>query len=164
GVRFDLAEGSADAGGTEAGTAGAMGDQPPAAALTALERTLVRVLQQDLPAVAEPFAIWARQAGVSPMELLAAAKSFEERGLIRRFSAVLRHRQLGIQANAMGAWAVPPERCDAFGARAAEFPAVTHCYLRPSYADWPYNLFTMVHAATPGKCEQILAEISAATG
>ena len=34
---------------------------------------------------------------------------------MRRFSAVLRHREVGFGANAMGAWVVPPERRDAFG-------------------------------------------------
>jgi DNA-binding Lrp family transcriptional regulator len=83
---------------------------------------------------------------------------------MRRFSAVLRHREAGISANAMGVWAVPAEQAESFGARAAEFPAVSHCYLRQSWPDWPYTIFTMVHAPTQEKCEAVLAEISAATG
>ena len=66
-------------------------------------------------------------------------RSSESARIMRRFSAVLRHRELGFDANAMGVWVVPPDRQDAFGATAAAFPEVSHCYLRPGYADWPYK-------------------------
>jgi uncharacterized short protein YbdD (DUF466 family) len=42
--------------------------------------------------------------------------------------------------------------------------AVTHCYERPTFPDWPYTHFTMVHATTPEGCEQYSQEISEATG
>ena len=83
---------------------------------------------------------------------------------MRRFSAVIRHRAAGFGANAMGAWSVPPERVDRFGVIAAAFAAVTHCYVRPTYEDWPFNLFTMVHGRQAADCEAVLAEISEETG
>jgi DNA-binding Lrp family transcriptional regulator len=83
---------------------------------------------------------------------------------MRRFAAVLRHREAGISANAMGVWAVPPEQQESFGQAAARFKAVSHCYLRRSYADWPYTMFTMVHAPTQEQCEEVLATISRETG
>jgi DNA-binding Lrp family transcriptional regulator len=83
---------------------------------------------------------------------------------MRRMAAVLHHRQAGFSANAMGAWVVPPERQDHFGAIAAGFAAVSHCYRRPTYPDWPYSLFTMVHARDRAGCERTLAQIAAATG
>jgi siroheme decarboxylase len=164
GVRFDLGGGEAEAPAATYNEASRT--RASKAVLTERDRAMVRVLQQDLPATAEPYAGWAEQAGVSVAELLATARDFGEQGLMRRFSAVLRHWEVGISANAMGVWAVPPpaEQQEAFGVRAAEFPAVSHCYLRRSYADWPYTMFTMVHAPTKEKCEQVLAEISAATG
>ena len=83
---------------------------------------------------------------------------------MRRFSAVIRHRQAGFGANAMGVWPVPPERQEKFGQIAASFSAVSHCYLRPTYQDWPYSIFTMVHGQTREECEKVLAEISRTTG
>jgi DNA-binding Lrp family transcriptional regulator len=83
---------------------------------------------------------------------------------MRRFSAVLRHREIGMSANAMGVWVVPPERRDAFGHLAAQSPAVSHCYQRPTYADWPYSIFTMVHGHSRVDCEATLASISLASG
>ena len=46
----------------------------------------------------------------------------------------------------------------------AGFRAVSHCYQRPSYPEWPYNLFTMVHGKSEEECEQTLAAIAEATG
>jgi len=77
---------------------------------------------------------------------------------------VLRHRAAGFGANAMGAWIVPQDRQEKFGAQAASFDAVSHCYLRPTYDDWPYSIFTMVHGKQSGDCEAVLAEISRVTG
>jgi siroheme decarboxylase len=77
---------------------------------------------------------------------------------------VLRHRQAGFGANAMGAWVVPPEARETFGTTAASFSAVSHCYERPTYQDWPYSIFTMVHGQSREDCEQVLKAISVATG
>jgi DNA-binding Lrp family transcriptional regulator len=135
-----------------------------AAGVSESDKIMIRVLQQDLPLVGEPFDQWARQAGVSAAELLAAASDFLHRGVMRRFAAVLHHRQAGFAANAMGVWAVPLDEAETFGHTAAAFPAVSHCYLRKSYPDWPYTLFTMIHGTSRQKCETLMAEIAAATG
>jgi len=44
------------------------------------------------------------------------------------------------------------------------FRGVSHCYLRPTYPDWPYSLFTMVHGQKANDCQEIVDAISAATG
>ena len=46
----------------------------------------------------------------------------------------------------------------------ATFRGVSHCYQRPTYPDWPYNLFSMTHGRDRGECEAVLAAISAETG
>jgi len=139
-------------------------DAKPPMALSESDRRMIRVLQRDLPTIDRPFDALALQAGVSTEELLAAAKHFADLKLIRRFSAVLRHRELGFDANAMGVWVVPPSQQDSFGKVAAGFPEVSHCYLRPSYPDWPYNIFTMIHTRQRQAGTQVLSAISQATG
>jgi DNA-binding Lrp family transcriptional regulator len=104
------------------------------------------------------------QAGVSVAELLRRGQAYVEQGLMRRFAAVLKHREAGISANAMGVWVVPAEKQEAFGQLAASFTAVSHCYLRTTYPDWPYSIFTMVHAPTKEQCEVVLGEISKESG
>ena len=56
------------------------------------DKRIIRVLQQDLPLEPRPFDAWARQAETSVCDLLAAAKRYIDIGVMRRFSAVLRHR------------------------------------------------------------------------
>jgi len=128
------------------------------------DKKFVRILQRDLPVMAEPFAMWANEGGVTVEALLEAGREFVRRKWMRRFAAVLRHRAVGIAANAMGVWVVRPEDAESFGQTAAVFKAVSHCYLRRSYSDWPFNMFTMVHAATAQQCEEVMAAISRETG
>ena len=72
------------------------------------------------------------------------------RGVIKRFGVVVRHRELGYRANAMCVWDVPdaPDAgtVDALGEALAREPGVTLCYRRArALPEWPYNLFCMVH-------------------
>jgi hypothetical protein len=46
----------------------------------------------------------------------------------------------------------------------AESPWVTHCYQRPTYGDWPYTHFTMIHATSRARCDEVARDIEAATG
>ena len=57
-------------------------------------------------------------------------------------------------------WKVPQERSEEVGLTMAAHNAVTHCYERSTFPDWPYTHFTMVHATTPEGCEEINNEIS----
>mgnify|MGYP000008799019 CR=1 FL=1 len=132
--------------------------------VTETDKRMIRVLQQDLPAIERPFDRWAEQAQVGVDELLSAARSYLDQKRMRRFSAVLHHREAGISANGMGVWVVPPGQQEQFGATAATFNAVSHCYLRPTYEDWPYSIFTMVHGATRADCEAVFQAIAKATG
>jgi DNA-binding Lrp family transcriptional regulator len=167
GVRFDVG-GETDAAPArveDRGGAGAgHGAIPSVIPVTEVDRTAIRVLQQDLPVVPRPFDVWADEAGMAVEALLEAASRFRTAGWMRRFSAVLRHRAAGFGANAMGVWVVPPEQHDAFGRTAASFAAVSHCYLRTTYPDWPYSLFTMVHGTSRNDCESVLAAVAAETG
>jgi len=133
--------------------------------LTMREVEAVRVLQRDLPIEPRPFEIWAQKFGFSQEELFAHAQSFMDRGIMRRFAAVLRHRNAGFSANAMGVWIVPEERLEEVGAIIAEYAAVSHCYQRPVYPpDWNFNLFSMVHGQTTEDCLQVLDLIAEQTG
>jgi len=65
---------------------------------------------------------------------------------------------------AMSVWAVPEEKGEEIGKEMAEFSAVSHCYLRPSYPNWPYNLFAMVHAKTQEECDTLIEEMAKESG
>ena len=128
------------------------------------EKSAIRGLQEDLELAPRPFDRMAQDLGLTNEQLFALAQDFQGRKLMRRFSAVLHHRRSGFRANAMIVWKVPSERSEEVGLTMAQHSAVTHCYERPTFPDWPYTHFTMVHATTPGGCEEIAEEISQSTG
>jgi len=137
---------------------------PPPEALTDRDLDAIRALQCDLTAEPEPFRALASQWGFEQEELLAYGRSFGETGQMRRYSAVLAHRNAGFVQNGMGVWKVPEERLDECGHAMAAFRGVSHCYQRPTYPDWPYNLFSMTHGRTKAECEAVLAAVAAETG
>ena len=128
------------------------------------EKDVIRELQEDLQLEPRPFQPMAERLAISQPELFDLAASFQERGIMRRYSAVLHHRRAGFSANSMGVWKVPPERSVEVGNLMARSPWVTHCYERPTYPDWKYTHFTMIHATSRERCEEVAAEISEATG
>jgi DNA-binding Lrp family transcriptional regulator len=132
--------------------------------LTPFEVSVIRELQEDLPMESRPFDAMAGRLGITVQELFDQAARLQERGLMRRFSAVLHHRKAGFSSNAMAVWKVPEERSVEVGLTMAESPWVTHCYQRPTFPDWPYTHFTMVHALTKEECERVIGEIAAKTG
>ncbi len=132
--------------------------------LTELDKKFIRELQKDLKTVQEPFRDLADNLGITTQELFAKAKEFEEKGIMRRFAAILRHRDAGFTANGMVVWHVPEDKIDEVGAKLAAFPQVSHCYRRPVYPDWRFNLFSMVHARSLAGAEKMAVEMSQVIG
>lgn len=120
---------------------------------------LLAPLSASLAVVPRPFAGIGRRYGLSEKQVIAAFKKYLDSGFIRRCGAVLEHRRVGLRANVMVAWEVAAKNIDAAGASMAGIAQVSHCYCRKSYPQWPFNLYTMVHARTPGECRRIIALI-----
>jgi siroheme decarboxylase len=127
------------------------------------DKAAIRALQEDVPLTPRPFDLWGRQVGLSYEELLERAYDLRDRKIMRRFSAVLYHRKAGFRANAMGVWRVPDERIDEVGNAFAHYQSVSHCYQRPTYEDWPYSVFSMVHGRSVEECENVLAAMAEET-
>lgn len=132
--------------------------------LTDRDKDFIRELQKDLAVVPEPFKQSAKNLGITTTELFAKAKEYETVGIMRRFAAILRHRDAGYVANGMVVWHVPEDKIDEVGFKLAEFPQVSHCYRRPVYPDWRFNLFSMVHARTLQAAENMAVEMSKVIG
>ncbi len=125
---------------------------------------VIRATQGDLPVTSEPYEQAAGALGMSTEGLLEHLLAMQERGLLRRVAAILYHRRAGFSANGMGVWKVPPQRVAELGPRMAAFRGISHCYQRPTYADWPYSVFTMAHGRSKDECDAILAAIAEQTG
>ncbi|MBU6337612.1 MAG: Lrp/AsnC family transcriptional regulator [Acidobacteria bacterium] len=125
------------------------------------DRDVVVATQGELPVVSEPWAGAADQLGIPVDDLLAHLRGMQDRGLLRRVAGILYHRRAGFSANGMGVWKVPEDQIDQIGPEMAAFRGISHCYQRPTYEDWPYQIFTMAHGRSKEECDAILDTIAA---
>ncbi|MFM8560622.1 MAG: Lrp/AsnC family transcriptional regulator [Solirubrobacterales bacterium] len=125
------------------------------------DRDVVVATQGNLPVVPEPWAPAAEQLGIPVDDLLAHLRGMQERGLLRRVAGILFHRRAGFSANGMGVWRVPEDQIEEIGPQMAAFRGISHCYQRPTYEDWPYQVFTMAHGRSKEECDAILDAIAA---
>ena len=56
-------------------------------------------------------------------------------------------------------WKVPKDKIADVGAQLGAFPQVSHCYERPTYPDWPYNVFSMIHCKTHDEANEMAKTI-----
>ena len=113
----------------------------------ALERDLLLAIQGGLPLSAEPYRDLATELGTSENEVIEALGRMQDSGLIRRIGLVPNHYALGYRHNLMVVWNIDDARVDDVGETMGEQHFVSHCYRRPRRgADWPYNVFTMIHS------------------
>lgn len=119
------------------------GDVAP---LEAADIALIGAIEKGLPLVSRPYAAVAEQLGISEPQVLERLAALRERGVIKRMGVVVRHRELGYQANGMVVWDVPDDAVASLGHRFSQYDFVTLCYRRPrQLPEWPYNLFCMIH-------------------
>lgn len=136
-----------------------------ACALPEIEHRLAIQLQDGLPLEPRPFAALGRRASLNEAATLGFIESWLADGLIRRFGVIVRHHELGIDANAMCVWDIPDDIADLLGRRLALEPAVTLCYRRRrAQPQWPYNLFCMIHGRERDEVQAAHAAISARLG
>jgi len=133
-------------------------------ALTDLDKKIIREIQANLPITPKPFLDIADKLNMAEKDIIERIQEFMEKGYIRRFGATLRHRNVGINANAMAVWIVPETEVERVGKIMASFKEVTHCYERHTLPDWKYNVYAMIHANTEEECFSVAKRISKTTG
>ena len=127
--------------------------QSPENALTEADRTRIHIACDDIPHSLTPFKDW----GVSCDELredLAAKR-------MRRFGAILRHQDAGFPCNAMVCFLLDEgtlANSESAGSLLAKKHYVSHCYERPSFENFLYNLYAMMHAQTPEELNGYIKE------
>ena len=110
------------------------------------EQTVVRALQGNVPLSRDPFAELATTLNMEHAQLLALLSRWKACGILRRVGLIMRHTQLGFRANGMCVWTVEADRVEAAGRYLAAQREVSHCYERPGFEGFPYNLYAMTHA------------------
>ena len=147
---------------------GRAGDKPPRYArapgvprpLDEKQKELVRLLQDGLAVEREPFAAMAARIGWPASRVAQQIREWLDSGVIRRFGAVVRHKELGFVANGMAAFRISPEAIDDAGRRLARHAEVSHCYRRRPLADFPYSLFAMVHGPSEDEVRRTVAAMA----
>ena len=132
--------------------------------LTEEDVAYILATQDDMPSVEEPYQVIAERLGWSVDRVFEHAAHMRQNGHLRRFAAILNHRTAGFRANGMAVWKVAPERIAEFGTFVAGYRNISHCYERPTYEDWPYSVFSMIHHPKVAGVEETAAAIAAETG
>ena len=123
------------------------------------DKEFIRQLQKDLEIIDRPFLKAAKNLGITEEQIFEKLQYYEKIGVMRRFAAILRHREAGFTANGMIVWKVPEDRITEVGEKLGAFPQVSHCYQRPVYKDWPYNVFSMIHCKSVDEASEMAADI-----
>jgi DNA-binding Lrp family transcriptional regulator len=144
--------------------------------LSESDKSRIRTSCEDIPHSLTPFKDW----GVSCDELREDLASKR----MRRFGAILRHQNAGFAFNAMVCFRIvdsrksevgrgsnvilsgeatkdPVKSCDLIaqaGSLLASNPHISHCYERPSFEGFPYNVYAMMHANSAELLDQIIAD------
>ncbi|MFC2007607.1 Lrp/AsnC family transcriptional regulator [Chloroflexota bacterium] len=137
---------------------------PQEVELSVTDRKVINELQQDLPLIPSPFSAMAARLNLEGEDFLSQCRSLLKRGVIRRFSASVNHRNAGFTANAMTCWIAPAEKVDAAGQKLASLREVSHCYERKTNPQWRHNLFAMIHGRSGEICREIAGRVSSETG
>ena len=111
-----------------------------------LHKALTEAISEGLPLVKRPYAEIATRLHCSEAEVIDGIREITERGDLKRFGVVVRHRKLGYRANGMVVWDIPDNRVTEVGHCIGQYSFVTLCYQRPRrLPEWRYNLFSMIH-------------------
>ena len=122
--------------------------------LTDSDKSRIHFACDDIPHTLTPFKDW----GVSCDELREDIATKR----MRRFGAILRHQDAGFPCNAMVCFSRHSdnrrlEESSKISALAKKH-YVSHCYERPSFENFPYNLYAMMHAQTPEELDAYVKE------
>ena len=128
------------------------------------DRAVINELQQDLPLTEKPFEPMAARLEIDVNDFLSRCQFLKQRGIMRRFSASVRHSSLGFTANAMTCWKAPPSMVENAGKKIAMLQEVSHCYERNTDTLWRYNLFAMIHADKKQTCQDMAKNLSQEIG
>lgn len=125
------------------------------------DMALIQILQkEEIFLTLRPFEEAARLLNWSVDEVLERARALVGSGVIKRFGAALTPRNAGFKSNSMIVWDIEDSMAEEVGKAFAEHPRVSHCYIRPRFEGFPYNVYTMVHGNSPEDLQRIIVSLS----
>jgi DNA-binding Lrp family transcriptional regulator len=127
--------------------------------LTKFQKQLCNALQKGLPICWRPFAEIAKTLHSNETEILNQAKQLKDAGLIRRISALINYRALGLTSTLVAAH-VPEQNLPEAVESINSLDNVSHNYRRHHY----YNLWFTLQTQTPQQIRAILLNLGGRLG
>ena len=124
-----------------------------------LDKKIIKAFETDIPLTLNPYQKIAEELNIERAELLKRLQKLKERKILKRVSAILHHRDSGYQANGMFVCHFSKNEIDAAGREISELEAVSHCYQRKTYQNWPYNFYAMMHGKNREELEKMIEEL-----
>ena len=129
-----------------------------------LEARILAILQGGFPRSRTPYKDMAAKAGIETKQFLTVLENWKHHGKLRRIGAFVNHFKVDLSCGAMIVWSVEPERVEEVGNILAGFQEVSHAYERQPADNWPYNIYTMVHAADNQELDRLVKNMSKSCG
>lgn len=124
--------------------------------LTKLQGRLCNLLQKGLPICSNPFAQIAKEMGCDEDTVLKQTSELKKTGVIRRITAIINHRTLGMAGTLVAAH-IPQDNLLEVAKAVNAIEDVSHNYLRRHY----YNLWFTLQAKSDKRIEETLSNLSA---
>jgi DNA-binding Lrp family transcriptional regulator len=125
------------------------------------DNEILETIQDGIPITREPYRDAAEKLGITEKELIERLKDMKNRGVIRRFSANINQRKLGITANAVVVWSIPEQLINSAVTVFLKHSELSHIYERKIVPNrWEYNLYTVVHDYNQESVAQTIEKIA----
>ena len=128
------------------------------AELDAVDAALVDGYQSGFPVIERPFRVLGEELGIDESTALERVRRLRDRGIFRRFGAVLNPPVIG--SSTLAAVSAPEARFDTVAEIVNDYRQVNHNYRR----DHEWNMWFVVTAGSREKRDSILADINDRTG
>ena len=119
-----------------------------------LDRRIISELQENFPLEPNPYEIIAGHLGINTEQLWERVVSLKESGIIRRMGFSIDSRKMGYSST-LTAIRVSPEKIEKACELIAEYPQITHSYLRED----EFNIWFTVIAEDGDHISAILDEL-----
>lgn len=123
------------------------------------DRRIVNALQEGFPVCERPYAVAARDLGMTEPALIARLDHLLEQGVLTRFGPLFQVERMG-GAFMLAAMAVPEDRFDSVAACVNARNDVAHNYARTH----PLNMWFVLATETPAQAVAAIAAIERDTG
>jgi DNA-binding Lrp family transcriptional regulator len=139
--------------------AGRETDGKEEAALDALDRRILGIIQSAFPLEPRPYAVIGGEIGLTEAEVFERVRRLKATKIIRRLGANFQSAGLGFHSTLCAA-KVPEKELDAFAAEVRRHVGVTHNYLR----NHEYNVWFTCIGPSREAVSSLIEEISRKTG